>query len=319
MSKKNNSEICLYLTELTSHALLDNNKIKNGNYLISVDALKVDWQHEFCNQLGYSKKSLPWNKLRALQFDIDSEFKTLACCDPVLMQMTHRGAYLWGQDQLSFSKEDVIRIIAQINQQLMSDDECFYLLNNNQWLYTNKKHIKLNQESFEKYIGKDMFGFSYQGLDGLYWNKLATEIQMLLKQMMDYQGLTQVPPENIVNVHFWGDTSDNLTYPFEKIEDANQCVFSSDYLIESFFKEAGITNYKLEKFSEIFHEKSNKSTLDKIILIDKTQNNDISIISQVLQELDQEKVDMVKIITQDKVIKISVKQTFWQKIFKYFN
>jgi len=319
MNKKNKSDISLYLPELTSHALLDNNKIKNGNYLISVDALKVDWQHELCNQLGYSKKSLPWNKLRALQFDIGSEFKTLVCCDPVLMQMTHRGAYLWGQEQLNFSKEDVIRIIAQINQQLMSDDECFYLLNNNQWLYTNKRHIKLDQQGFENYIGKDMFGFSYQGLDGLYWDKLATEFQMLLKQMMDYQGLTQVPPEMLVNVHFWGDTSDDLSVPFEKIEANNQHIFTSDDLIESFFKETGIMSHKLEEFGDDFSEKYNESKLAKIIIIDKTKDSGAIITGEVLQKLDQDAVDSVRFITQDKIIKISVKRTLWQKILKYFS
>jgi len=317
MSKKNNSEISLYLPELTSHALLKNDKINNTNVSFSEGVLKKGWQYELCSDLGYSKTNLPWNKLRALQFDIDSEFKTLVCCDPVLMQMTHRGAYLWGQEGLNFSKEDVIRIIAQINQQLMGENERFYLLNNNQWLYTNKKHIKLEQESFEKYIGKDMFGFSYQGNDGIYWDKLATEIQMLLKQMMDYQGLTQVPPEMIVNVHFWGNTGDDLSYPFGKLDSNEQHVFCSDDLLESFFKEVNLECHTLEQFGDSFSERNSEANSERFILIDYSKDCEAALIDDVLRKLADKKVNLVRIITQDKMIKIRPKKTFWQKILGF--
>ena len=161
------SRLTIYFPENSCQQLLALQCFKNSKHDFTESKLDSDWQKEFCSEFSDntepsdSDKNIPWNQLRAMQFNIEADTQTIVCCDPVMMQMTHRGAYLWGQQPLEFSKEDVIRIIAQINQQLMGEGECFYLLDNNQWLYTNKKKIELSQASFEEYIGKDMFGFSY--------------------------------------------------------------------------------------------------------------------------------------------------------------
>ncbi len=312
------SSISFYFPELSCAQLLSNDSMVKYQEQFIIDVLPKGWQQEFCQQIGFVEKNLPWNKLRALQFDISDDIQTVVCCDPVMMQMTHRGAYLWGQSQLEFSKEEVIRIIAQINQQLMGDDECFYLLDNHQWLYTNKKAIELTQSSFEEDIGKDRFGFAYSGKDGVYWDKLATEIQMLIKQMMDYQGLTSVPAEMIVNVHFWGDTRHKAFLPFERLEDKSLQVFSSDGLIELFCQKSGIKFESLENFQRIV-SKNNDEYLNNVVLA--MSNNELTDFSQLVKdsiENSEGRYDVVRLITQDKVLEVSKTKTLWQKFKSIF-
>ncbi len=311
------STIHFYFPELSCQQLLSIDSIKKYQDKINRQDLVNDWQQEFCKEIGFGDKKLPWNKLRALQFDIGDDVQTVVCCDPVMMQMTHRGAYLWGQSPLEFSKEDVIRIIAQINQQLMGDDECFYLLDDYQWLYTSKKTVELSQNSFEEYIGKDMFGFSYPGNDGIFWDKLATEIQMLIKQMMDYQGLTTVPAEMIVNVHFWGDTKNKPYLPFEPLKKISP-IFLSNVSLALFFQKSGIKTKTIKDFIRMI---LTDGDLPPRIFIVVMTNNEIIDFSQNLEKYFNKfkgQVGDVQFITQDKILKICQEKTRWQKIFDIF-
>lgn len=309
--------VSFYFPELSNQQLFSILQALPGNIKQLEVLLEQHWEVLLSEETGLLESSIPWNLLRAMQFNIPADVKTAVCCDPVMMQMTHRGAYLWGQQSLDFSKEDVIRIIAQINQQLMNDDECFYLLDNNQWLYTNKKAIELNQPSFEEYIGKDMFGFSYEGKDGTYWDKLATEIQMLIKQMMDYQGLKGVPPEMIVNVHFWGDTNHYLFDDVKseeirsKLNELN--VYSSNPLIETFshIKQLNFTHLNHFKITEMLNTKKN------IVFI---FNNDIRQANEKLQSCIEKltSLESIKLITQDKVVVLRQPKNWLEKIFSMF-
>lgn len=310
-------KISFYFPDSSCQQLLSIDAIAKYQDKFQIDDLLNDWQQAFCEEIGFAENRIPWNKLRALQFDIDDDIQTAVCCDPVMMQMTHRGAYLWGQSQLEFSKEDVIRINAQINQQLMGDDECFYLLNNYQWLYTNKKAIELNQTSFDEYIGKDMFGFSYSGKDGNFWDKLATEIQMLIKQMMDYQGLKSPPAEMIVNVHFWGETKNRRQLPFEQLDKDNQ-VFVSDDSLALFFQESGVKASSINEFKTIVST-NNKVFLRDLLVI--MTNNEITDFSQNIEDHIQtfkRHFSSVRLITQDKSLEIYQTKSVWQKLVDVF-
>lgn len=312
------SSISFYFPDLSCAQLFSIDSITKYQDNFSSQDLADDWQQEFCKEIGSGEKKLPWNKIRALQFDIGDDIQTAVCCDPIMMQMTHRGAYLWGQSQLEFSKEEVISIIAQINQQLMGDGECFYLLNNHQWLYTNKKAIVLNQNSFEEYIGKDMFGFSYPGEYGRYWDKLATEIQMLIKQMMDYQGLTPAPPEMMVNVHFWGETENRRHLPFEQLDMAKQ-VFTSNESITIFFQKSGVKTSTIKDFREIVSTNDKVFMKDFIVIMTNSEVNDFIQNMDKYIKKSKGQIGMVRLITQDKVLGIYQTKNLWQKLLDIFN
>ncbi len=312
------SNVSFYFPDLSSAQLFSIDSMAKHQDKFSSYDLQNDWQLEFCREIGSSEKKLPWSKLRALQFNVDNDTQTVVCCDPVMMQMTHRGAYLWGQSQLEFSREEVIRIIAQINQQLMGENECFYLLDNHQWLYTNNKAIELNQSSFEEYIGKDMFGFSYSGKDGIYWDKLATEIQMLIKQMMDYQGLTPVSAEMIVNVHFWGDTRNKVNLPFKRLENKALQVFSSDGLLELFCQKSGIQFCTLENYENVNSTNNSNNPDDLILLLSHGELTEFNNLIEDSIESSNNRFNMVRLITLDKVLELQKSKTLLQKIFSIF-
>ena len=314
--KESNSSISVYFPDYSYQHLLSLAVFDSNNYDVSENVPSDGWEKIFCDELGLSIKRLPWNQLRGLQFDIESNTETVVCCDPVMMQMTHRGAYLWGQQQLEFSKEDVIRIIAQINQQLMGDDECFYLVDNKQWLYTNKREIALDQASYEESIGKDMFNFAYSGKEGNYWDKLATEIQMLIKQMMDYQGLTQAPAEMMVNAYFWGDSKIKINSTFEKSEVSDMRVFVSDNLTELFVKESGAGYAAVPDFVPAI---STNDTANNILVI--KQNDSINVSQLVADVIDYSKTNAVcsvRFITQDKVMCLKKESSIFKKILNIF-
>jgi len=317
--KQSVKNLSVYFPDHSYQQLLliaQSNKLENNP---TKQTLQADWGNEFCSELGLTTKNIPWNKLRALQFDIDPNTPTIVCCDPVMMQMTHRGAYLWGQQSLDFTKEETIRIVAQINQQLMGDDECFYLVDNYQWLYVNKKPIELQQPSFEQLIGKDLFGFSYNGNDHMFWSRLATEIQMLIKQMMDYQGLTQAPAEMMVNVHFWGDTKVKLSAPFEKVVGQDLQVFLSDNLLESLIKESGVELSELSDFSQLTSENGILPQRNNILLVKENNHLELAqFINDIITYSTFESTDSVRFITQDQVIVLAKSQSFLSSFLSVF-
>ena len=314
MNKRIKPDISVYLPQALGAELSEHELFIKYQDELSQAQLDKDWQSQFCNEINYSKDDLPWNHLRASQFDIPPEYKTLVCCDPVIMQMTHRGAYLWGQEAINFTKEESIRIVAQINQQLMGEDECFYLLSNNQWLYAKKEKVELNQSSFEKYIGKDLFGFSYQGEDSVYWNKLATEIQMLIKQMMDYQDLPAVAPEMIVNVFFWGDTDDYLSNKVNNSNTSKLHLMTNDELIQKFCLDSNIHSSDLD--TGLSDDKLLE--VNRLIMVDSNNQLSSDLLTGVFALYDTQRSGSLKIITQDKLFEFSNSRTLWKKMLKLF-
>ncbi len=315
----------IYLPDDSSKKLnikygLENKLSENKNIQFKLSENKKSLNEILCQSIGYDGVDLPWNQLRALQFNLGKHFHTadqkhtLACCDPVMMQVTHRGAYLWGQDSLKFSTEDVMAIIAQINDKLMDEGEFFYLLNNKQWLYVNEKNIELSQNSFESEIGRDQFGFKYNGKDNRFWNRLATEIQMLIKQMIDYQGLTSVSEESLVNVHFWGDSNNQINSNIKVSKTSDVKIISNNDLIKTFADKAKIETEKLVSINEVI-----ESTDKTNIII--SFSSDGSWLDNLIEEMsslkfdNKNRINKLKIILQDKIIEITPKLSFFQKLF----
>ncbi len=323
--KKHSLSIEIYLHDYSSKMLnvkfdLENKLADNKTFKFISSDNENSLNEILCQSIGYDAKDLPWNQLRAIQFNLDAQFHnvdqqhTLACCDPVMMQVTHRGAYLWGQDSINFPTEDAIAIVAQINEKLMETGEFFYLLNNKQWLYVNEESMDLNQKSFEGEIGRDQFGFSYQGKDSRFWNRLATEIQMLIKQMIDYQDLASVGEESLINVHFWGDSNNQLNSDIKINQGSDVKLFSNDDLIKTFADKVNVGCEKLVDINEVI-EIGNKTNIvisfsNDIVWLENMVEDVTSIILNKKNRLKK-----LKLIMQDKTIEITPKYSFFQRLF----
>ncbi|TQV76812.1 hypothetical protein FLL45_02315 [Aliikangiella marina] len=217
----------------------------------SVEKLDKDWQQDFIEAIDYPREELPWAQLRVTQFNSEKDDQFACCCDPVLLQLTHRGAYMMGQQQLAISENDAIRIVAQVNERLMGPHERLLLVDKYSWLYISDKQLTLESQSIRRLIGKDMFDQGYRGKQASDWQKLNTEIQMLIKEMMDYQGLTPSAPETLINVHFYDpvNVKDNNELPFINREQLVVC--SDNELVKSFCMNSLISQQPVADLSDI--------------------------------------------------------------------
>ena len=80
---------------------------------------------------------------------------------------------------------------------------------------------------------------------------IGPEIQMLLKQMIDYQGLTETPPETIMNIHFFDNLllDEKKHIPFVKNDDLT--LVSDNELIKTFCSKSFLSHRSLQHFNDV--------------------------------------------------------------------
>ncbi|WP_196138399.1 hypothetical protein [Aliikangiella sp. G2MR2-5] len=278
--------------------------------------LQKDWQEYFAERIGYPQNELPWSRLRQDQFGQMSSKKMVCCCDPVIMQMTHRGAYMTGQSQLRLSANDAIRIVTRINEELMHEGEQINVIDQFAWLYTSEDNKKFEMPSIGALTGKDMFNFSYQGEDGKYFQQLSMEIQMLMKQMVDRGELESLPPETILHVHFYDPVNLGERQHIPFIKDKGQLLVSDNELMKSFAKNIFMSHSPVSEFFS--WEKSTKSTpeIHDIYLIcfesEREQYSDA--IDSWYRWLENYPKDNLYLVCQDGVVRSKTKNSLLKRI-----
>jgi len=272
---------------------------------IVIEPLDKDWQASFCAYVGYPETDLPWTQLRLAQFEIDPKVKTACCCDPVMMQMTHRGAYMVGQNGLPLTQNDAIRVVAQINEKLMREGENLYLVDKHAWLFTCETILDFTSHPIQYLVGKDMFNFAYQGKDASYWQQLANEIQMLLKQMIDYQGLTETPPETIMNVHFFDGQNFAKQDDIPFVKNDSLTIVSDNELIKTFCAKSFISYASNQLINEVATDNC------AVVAFDNEKETYIDIIQFWVET---EAFKSSQIICQDAVIKFKPKESFVKRL-----
>ncbi|MGX5202324.1 hypothetical protein [Aliikangiella sp. IMCC44632] len=300
-------ELILFLPELpyeTAVSLLEDHRQQ-----VNIDLVKLeqDWQATFCQFIGAESKNLPWTRLRIEQFELANNIKTACCCDPVLLQVTHRGAYMLGQNGLMLSQNDAIRIVAQINEKLMRDGEHLYLIDKQAWLFTSEKELSLASIAHNDLVGKDMFNYPYLGDDAQYWQRLTTEIQMLIKQMIDYQDLLAVEVSEMLNVHFYDCISLDSMPDLPFIKNSNLTVLSDNELMISYCEKSLLARKPLSSLSQ------NKSRSCAVVVFDNERENYEQVLFSVKSAHYNKEFSNVRIICQDAEIRFKHK-TLWKKI-----
>ena len=312
--------LTLYLADFSEQQLSNVGALSG---IKNIQDFKVidDWEAHLCTTLGAENLVIPWNLIRAQQFDLPTTVKTAVCCDPVMMQMSHRGAYLWGQQGVALSKKDAMTIVAQINQQLMREGENFYMLNETQWLYVSDKKKDLELASYEKNIGQDRFGFSYPGDNGSFWDQLANEIQMLIKQMVDYQGLASAGPEMMLNVHFSGVTNASLSSPELAANSKNFEVFSNNLLITTFCKNNHISaaSISLPEMKKAFSSANNQDKNRLLICYGESVPGIEKLDELIDESLTEKNFDKVQLVVQNGVYPFSQKPSLLQKLTSWLS
>ncbi len=284
---------------------------------VTIKGLTQDWQSLFCQSVNYPDSHLPWSQLRMAQFGLSPNVKTIACCDPVMLQLTHRGAYMMGQSPLTWTHNDAIRVVAQINEKLMNEGESLYLIDKNAWLFCSEQAMSFSAPRVDELIGKDMFDFSYGGQEHTFWQKLTTEMQMLMKQMQDYQGLTAVAPETCLGVHFFdcltlneskeNHADERQQIPF--IKNTKMTLVSNNDLIKTFCMNTLLTYCEYEQLDQV-------ETDECILILFETEQETYPKLVQFWQDriLTNKKLD-TQIVLQDRIITRKNEPSLLQRIF----
>ncbi len=307
------SKLHLFFPELPVQQLFNLLGEKGEQEKIQIQPLINDWQVDFCQSVGSALKKLPLTELRLKQFEVSPTIKTACCCDPVLMQLTHRSAYLLGQAPMNLTQNDAIRIVAQINEKLMGDDEYLYLFDKNSWLYTSEKEKSLSSLALSDLIGKDIFNYPYLDDDATYWQQLSTEIQMLIKQMIDYQGLTKQPSETMLNVHFYDGINPQVKSELPFVSNDNLCVVSDNELIKSFCLNSLLTHATIHSLNDIEQEEIIG------VLFDSEQESYTELLNYWHEKtLNKKLVNSSVIFCQDALIIYESKNNFFKKLIAKF-
>jgi len=291
----------VFLPQIAAYQIEDLALFTGCHDEINFQPLKQDWQELFCLSVGFSNNDLPWTLLRLAQFNIKPSVKIACCCDPVMMQLTHRGAYMMGQSPLQLTQNDAIRIVAQINERLMGEGENLYLVDKHAWLFTSEKEYSLSSEKWQALIGKDMFNFSYSGIDASHWQRLNAEIQMLLKQMVDYQGLAKPPAETMMNIHFSDPISLNNKKPIPFINNDLVTVVSDNSLIKTFCSHTFLKRKNLQSINQVDSENS------VVIAFDNEKENYIDILKYWMETRSTKKVKISQVVCQDGIFEFKHK------------
>ncbi|MDQ7050896.1 MAG: hypothetical protein Q9M92_15740 [Enterobacterales bacterium] len=238
----------------------------------------------------------------------------------------------WGQEQLGFSAADNQKLVDAINQKLMAEDERLVSYGRFQWLYLSKKAIALEQTSYKNYIGRDMFAFKYQGDSAKHWQMLATEIQMLIKQMIDYEGLTAMPPEWIAHVHFSGQSdptrnsqngkrNNHQNHYWPDLSSQPTQLVTDEPLLSTYAAECQIPQQLLAhfEFAQQFHSilKPMKKPQAWLVFEQAEISQAQATTERLLQFCQQHAIDL-KIIMRDQTLRMSHSTGFFKRILQCF-
>ena len=276
---------------------------------IEMVPLDKDWQAVFCDGVGYAEEELPWSFLRKKQFQLDNSVQTVCCCDPVINQLTHQGAYMVGQSQLALTPNDAIRIVTKINEVLMSEGEQLYVVDQYSWLYCNDQKLELDSKSVSELVGKDMFNFSYRGKSAAHFKKLNTEIQMLIKQMVDYGELAAPAAETMINVHFHDPIEHQAFDELSFIRNSNLSVISNNDLIKTFCTNTFLKQVDIENIDDDF------SSQQIVVALDTEKENYDDVVGYWLHlNLNHKKI-WPTLYCQDAMVKFKDKGNWFSNLF----
>jgi len=168
-----------------------------------------------------------------------------------------------------------------------------------------------------------MFSFNYHGEQAKYWQMLATEIQMLIKQMMDYQGLTVMPPEWIAQVHFSGNNQDDSwpNYTSKALQ-----VFTDDRLLSTFCQQCQIPfkQNRFEFFSTNLKQNLSDSQAKQAWLLfnqiesDNLRLENTSLLIQSLLNFALQHQVTLKIIAGDQWFELNHSRNLFDRLVKWF-
>ncbi len=143
--------------------------------------------------------------------------------DPVNLQVRRDHLTLLGPDLLSISESEAASILASLNSHFARDGFHFEMEKPDVWLLRLAASPDLETVPLYDVIGKDIAQYLPKGKDGLKWNQVMNEIQMLLHDHPVNDERMQKGMHPLNSVWFWGGGifPDHLRSPFSSMTSSN--------------------------------------------------------------------------------------------------
>ncbi|MBI2379802.1 MAG: hypothetical protein HYV16_03480 [Gammaproteobacteria bacterium] len=135
------------------------------------------------------------------------------CASPVELSADHRGIYLLGNESLALSDVEVAALAASLNAFLAEDGLQLYAPEAHHWYLRGDAPIALETTPLAQVLGKDIAAYQPGGADARHWQRLATELAMLLHGHPVNEARRADGRATVAGLWLWGEGEGSLPAP----------------------------------------------------------------------------------------------------------
>jgi hypothetical protein len=209
-----------------------------------------------------SNLNLPYAAISALGAGYAAKEGYWLRADPVELKIDAANIFLLGRDHLSLSKNETQSVLTTLNRFLLDDKLEIQAVSPQTWFLNLEDDPNIVCSPLSLAIAKDIKPYLISGLNKNWWNRLMTEVQMLLFEH-EVNKVRQLEKKPLVNsLWIWGEGKMTEDYP---LIDYNK-IWSDDYFVKGLLKLA-LADKKLAP-SEEFTIKELNQAGDYLIAVD---------------------------------------------------
>lgn len=125
--------------------------------------------------------------------------------DPVDLMADHRGIYLLGNESLGLNPAEAGDLVAELNDFLAQDGLVLHAATPHEWYLWSPQPIALETTPLSEVLGRDVSRFQPQGPDSRRWQRLNTELSMLLHSARSNQARNECRRKPVAGLWLWGE------------------------------------------------------------------------------------------------------------------
>ncbi len=151
---------------------------RGTRYALCGDLSKILFEHFQLS--GECADELPVAAISAYGDGLDSSLGWWLCVDPVHLVADRDQLYLSASDVIGLEREEADALVEELNRFYNEDGWYFYVASPQRWYLRLPEPLALKTISTAEAMGSRVGEVLPQGDDALYWQRLMTEMQMML-------------------------------------------------------------------------------------------------------------------------------------------
>ncbi|HET9843517.1 MAG TPA: hypothetical protein VFP93_02520 [Gammaproteobacteria bacterium] len=128
-------------------------------------------------------------------------------CDPVHFKTDFSGVYCLGNKNLSLSQQEICALEKALNEHFMHSGMQLFTFPNNEWYLSLPDNSDIATNDLEEIVGHSISHVLPTGSDQIFWHRLFTECQLLLKTHPVNIAREKLNLPQVQGVWFWGKGS----------------------------------------------------------------------------------------------------------------